>query len=174
MTSGPRAVTDLGRLGMVSNTNSQRLPGRIARCGRWARRKRARSGIASAREAGFTLVEVIAALAILSASLSVLLGMISAGLLRTSSAEKMVEAGSLTQSLLAEVGADYPVMAGERVGEFANGYHWHLKMQPVGGGREDGPVGLYQVSADVEWGEGTEKRFFRLNTLRVGPRVSQK
>lgn len=172
MSYTPTAVTDLGQFGVASNPR-RRLSG-IALFGRWLRQKLARRGIASASEAGFTLVEVIVALAILSASLGVLLGMISSGLLRTSSAERMVEAGSLAQSLLAEIGADYPVMTGERVGEFANGYRWHLKMQPTADGNQSGPASLYQVSADVEWDEGTERRLFRLNTLRIGPKASQR
>jgi general secretion pathway protein I len=128
----------------------------------------------SGREAGFTLVEVIVALAILAASLSVLLAMISSGLLRTSSAERLIEAGSLTQSLLAELGTDYPISAGERAGEFAAEYHWHLKMQPVADGSPEGLIGLYEVSANVEWEEGSKKHSFRLNTLRVGPKASQR
>jgi len=126
-------------------------------------------------EAGFTLVEVIVALAILSAGLSVLLGMISGGFLRTSSAERMMEAGSLTQSLMAEIGTEFPVKADERAGEFAAGYRWHLKMQPYGSGNgtEEGPVGLYEISTEVQWEEGTETRFLQLKTLRLGPKASR-
>jgi prepilin-type N-terminal cleavage/methylation domain-containing protein len=147
---------------------------RVATLRRRFRRNRDESGTAPAREAGFTVVEVIVALAIFSAGVGVLFDMISTGLRRTSGAERTVEAGSLTQSLLAEIGTEYPVVAGEHAGEFGGGYHWHLKMQAAGGAKEqdERPVGLYEVSADLEWEEGTQRRSFRVNTLRIGPRAS--
>jgi general secretion pathway protein I len=124
-------------------------------------------------EAGFTLVEVIVALAMLSVGLSILLGMVSNGLNRTASAEKMAEAGSLAQSLLAEVGADLAIKPEERSGQYPNGYRWRVKMLPYGdpAAREERPVELYQISAEIEWGEGAEQRSFALSTLRLGPRA---
>jgi len=126
-------------------------------------------------EAGFTLVEVIVALAVLSLGLSVLLGMISTGLGRTASAERMAAAGSLAQSLLSEVGTDLPIKTEERNGLFPNGYRWHLKMRLYDNTkeREERPIGLYQISAGIEWDEGTERRSFALSTLRLGPRTQR-
>jgi general secretion pathway protein I len=123
-------------------------------------------------DSGFTLVEVIVALAMLSIGLTVLLGQISGGLRQAANAERMAEAASLTQSLVAEVGADLPIGAEERDGHFPNGYRWHLRMHPYGDAKEqeEWPVGLYTISAEVEWGEGEQRRSFGLTTLRVGPR----
>ena len=125
-------------------------------------------------EAGFTLVEVIVALAMLSAGLSLVLGLISNGLQRTAAAERMTEAGSLAQSLMSEVGTELPIRPDERGGEYPDGYHWHLTMRPYAEMEErtEGLVGLYAVSAEVEWGEGAEKRSFALTTLRVGPKAT--
>jgi general secretion pathway protein I len=124
-------------------------------------------------EAGFTLVEVIVALAILSIGLSVLLGLISGSLRRTAETERMAEAGSLAQSLLAEVGTDLPIKLEERDGQFPNGYRWHLRMHSYGDAREreEWPVGLYMISTEVEWAEGTQRRSYALTTLRLGPRA---
>jgi general secretion pathway protein I len=123
-------------------------------------------------EAGFTLVEVIVALAILSAGLGLLLGLISNSLRQTASAQRMAEAGSLAQSLMAEVGTVLPIRPETRDGQYSNGYRWHLKVQPYDGAREseEGPVGLYRVSAEVEWEQGAERRFYALTTLRLGPK----
>jgi len=137
-------------------------------------RKRASPTAATAHEAGFTLVEVIVALAILAAGLSVMLSMISGGVLRASTAERMVAAGSLTQSLVAEVGTMYPITADVRAGELADGYRWHLRMQPYGNGGDGTTVQLYEISADVQWEEGDETRSFQLKTLRVGPKVARR
>jgi general secretion pathway protein I len=130
-----------------------------------------RAQMPDARECGFTLVEVIVALAMLSIGLSVLLGLISSGLRQTKSAERAAEASSLAQSLLAEVGTDPPVKQGAFEEAMPNGFRRHLTIQPYGAAaeQEGSPVGLYIVSADVEWEDGAERRSFALKTLRLGP-----
>jgi len=126
-------------------------------------------------EAGFTLVEVIVALAILALGLSVLLESISGSLRRTATAARMAEAGALAQSLLAEVGTDRAIKPEDTSGEFPNGYRWHLKMQPYGEAneREEWPVGAYQISTEVEWEEGASRRSYALTTLRLGSKVAR-
>jgi general secretion pathway protein I len=139
------------------------------------RRRRFRLVENAGSAAGFTLVEVIVALAILSVGLSVLLGSISASLRQGASAARMAEASTLAQSLMAEVGTDQPLEVEDRVGEFPNGYRWHLKMQPYGSAkeREEWPVGAYVISTEVEWEEGTGRRSYALTTLRLGPKAER-
>ena len=124
------------------------------------------------QDAGFTLIEVIVALALLAAGLSILLGVISGSLQQTAKAERMAEAGSLAQSLMAEVGIDLPIKPEERDGKFPNGYQWHLKMHPYGDlkEREEWPIGVYMISTEVEWEEGTQRRSYALSTLRLDQR----
>jgi len=132
-----------------------------------------RQPMVASREAGFTLVEVIVALAILSVGLSIVLSVISGGLQQTTNAERKAEAGSLAQSLMAEVGT--PIKSEERNGQFPGGYRWHLKVGQYGNGkeREEWPIGLYAISTEVEWEEGAQRRSYELTTLRVGPRGAQ-
>lgn len=124
------------------------------------------------QEAGFTLVEVIVALAMLSIGLTILLGLFSRSFWQAANTEKTAEAASLAQSLLAEVGTELPIKSEELDGQFPSGYRWHLKMLPYGDAREreEWPVGLYKISAEVEWQEGTQPRSYALTTLRLGPR----
>lgn len=126
-------------------------------------------------ESGFTLVEVIVALAMLSIGLSVLLGVISGSLRQTSDAARMAEASALAQSLLAEVGTELPIKAEERAGEFPNGYRWRLKMEPCGDAteREEWPVGAYKVLAEIEWEDSAQRRSYLLTSLRLGPKGAQ-
>jgi len=124
-------------------------------------------------EAGFTLVEVIVALAILSLGIGGLLGMISTSLQQIAAAARLTEARSLAQSLLARVGADLPISLLEQAGELPNGYRWTLKASAYGDPKqhEEWPIGAYRVSAEVEWLDSGSRRAFSLETLRLGPKV---
>jgi general secretion pathway protein I len=170
-----RITAIAGRRGRTGRLVAARLRSRLAavrrQCGAIVRRRPLADEVG---EAGFTLVEVIVALAILSAGLSVLLGMISTGLERTGIAGRTAEAASLAQSLLAQVGTEFPVRPDQRDGVFGNGDHWHLTMQPYRRSRDgaERAVELYQVSAQVEWMEGLEPRVFALSTLRLGQRTA--
>jgi prepilin-type N-terminal cleavage/methylation domain-containing protein len=66
------------------------------------------------REAGFTLAEVLVALAVLALSWGLLLQQMGHGLRRTDVAGRAGEATALAQSLLARVGADLPLRLGTR------------------------------------------------------------
>jgi hypothetical protein len=46
-------------------------------------------------------------------------------------------------------------------------------MQPYGDAKavEEWPVGIYAISTEVEWGEGTARHSYVLTTLRLGPKV---
>jgi general secretion pathway protein I len=131
---------------------------------------RGRRGIKT--EAGFALIEVIAALAILALSLGVLLSAISDGIWRTGQAERMAEAGSLAQSLLAKVGTEVPVQQGQTAGELADGFRWRLRMEPYGDtvDRQQWPLDAFAVSAEVSWGDHGQEHSVALTTLRLAPK----
>jgi general secretion pathway protein I len=121
-------------------------------------------------EDGFTLVEIVVALAILALSVTVLLGVISDGLRRTDQAARMARATSLAQSLLAKLGTELPAQQGETTGELADGFRWRLRLEPYGDNvdRQQWPVGAYNVSAEIAWGAGGGERSVVLTTLRLG------
>ncbi|MGJ5176505.1 type IV pilus modification PilV family protein [Bradyrhizobium oligotrophicum] len=126
-------------------------------------------------EAGFTLVEVIVALAMLSLGLTLVMGLLSTGLSRTGMAERLAGAVSLAQSVMAQVGSVIPLRADIRDGTEANGYQWHLAIQPYRPAQSGDarPVELYQVSVQVGWQQGQDPRSYALSTLRIGPRASR-
>jgi general secretion pathway protein I len=127
---------------------------------------------AQGRQAGFTLVEVIVAIAILSVALSVLLGTIGNAIRQTGQAGRMAEAGSLAQSLLARLGPEVPIGARQEAGQFANGIRWRLSSQEFGEAddRQQWPMGAYRVSVEVLWEDGVRERSFVLTTLRLAPK----
>ena len=167
-----KIVTERAREAMGAVGISSFFNWRAARVDRCLLHKARSLTAVAVEDDGFTLVEVIVALAILSVGLSVVLGVISGGLEQTASAERRAEAGSLAQSLMAQVGTEWPIKSEERDGQFPRGYTWHLRVQQYGTGkeREEWPVGLYTISTEVKWDDGKERRSYELTTLRVGPR----
>ena len=116
---------------------------------------------------GFTLVELLVSLAILSVALAVLFGAISSSLDRTRKERDDAAATSLVQSLLARGSA------GEQAGEGsdANGYRWRLAVMPYGGGDDTKArhVSAYLVRATVTWHEGAVDHSKSLTALRLVP-----
>lgn len=125
--------------------------------------------------AGFTLVEVIVAIAILSLTLTVLLGVMANSIRQTSLAEKMAEAGSLAESLMARLGTERPIREGLDAGQFANGFRWRLSLQRFGdtADRQQWPVAAYKASVEIRWEDGGGERSFALTTLRLAPKETR-
>jgi general secretion pathway protein I len=128
-------------------------------------------GRRSRGQAGFTLVEIIVALAILALCLSVLLSTISDALWRTSAGEAQAEAASMARSLLAQAGGTVPLRDGEAAGQLDNGFRWRLRMEGYGDGvdRQVLPVRAYRVTAEVFWNDARREQSIALTTLRLGP-----
>jgi general secretion pathway protein I len=122
----------------------------------------------SKRRAGFTLVEIIVALAILALSLDVILPAISEALWRTGEAEAQAEAASLARSLLAQAGSAMPLNNGAAAGQFDNGFRWRLQVTPYGSADQTMPVRAYAVVAEVFWDDANRERSVALTTLRLG------
>ena len=119
-------------------------------------------------ERGFTLLEVLVALTILSISLAVLLAIFSQGLARAEENAKEADARALAQSLLAQSEAAPHPAFGDTNG-MSNGLHWRLRITPYGSGPDQQAwQGIAQkMDATVTWeGEG-HPRSLTLTTLRL-------
>lgn len=124
------------------------------------------------RNDGFTLVEVVVALAVLALSLGTVLPLFSHGLGAMERAQERARAALAAQSLLARVGGDIPLAPGEYQGLDEEG-RWHLAITPLG---EDADPSLpvrswtlmpLRVTAEVVRGDAV----VRLVTLRAAPRA---
>jgi general secretion pathway protein I len=135
---------------------------------RWAGLLRRRCAAPRNDVAGFTLVEIIVALAILALSLNVILPTISDALWRTSEAEAQAEAAALARSLLAQAGISVALQNGEAAGRFDNGFRWRLEVTPYGRTDQTMPVRAYKVVAEVFWDDPRHERSIALTTLRLG------
>jgi hypothetical protein len=122
------------------------------------------------REAGFTVVEVIAALTILAAALAVLLNVVSGSIHLAGRAETVAEADALARSLLAKIGTELPLRDGLITGEADHGLRWQVDIEPYGDAtdRREWPVAAHQISAEVLWRDGLLNRSVVLTTLRLG------
>ena len=116
-------------------------------------------------EHGFTLIEMLVALAILTIALAVLFGAISDSLDRTRRSKDEAVAASLAQSLLARAQAANPLPAGDSGGSYSNGFRWRLHVQPYGGEADAKAwkISAYTIRATVSWPAGTRS----LSALRL-------
>ncbi len=135
----------------------------------------------NSRARGFTLLEILVALAILGLSLGVLMQIFSTGLRGAAASKARVVATRLAESKLAVVGVEEPLSEGISQGRFDEQYRWRIavrRLLPPGGEEPDAtapaPVRPYRVDVSVFWGRddgapGDNARSLTLTTLRLGP-----
>jgi hypothetical protein len=91
----------------------------------------ARKRLFDHQDAGFTLVETLAAFTALTLVLIVLLAGLSHVARGSRDAEAMREALQLAQSKLDGLGVTEPLIPGESTGRFGNGFEWRLRISEV-------------------------------------------
>lgn len=123
-------------------------------------------------DAGFAILEVLVALAILAIALGVLLAVFADGIRRQGRAEELAEATLHAQSLLARVGADVPLKVGLTTGALSNGMRWQVRVERYGNApdRKAWGGGAYRVVVDVLEDGGQNGPLVNLTTLRLGPK----
>ena len=131
-------------------------------------------GMGPRAQAGYTLIEIIVAFAILALGLTMLLGTLSGATRQVRQAGDAGRAGLHAQSLLAEFG-ELP-QPGARTGELEEGrYRWRLQVEPwTDPAPRSGPeridpnaARLLRLQLQVEWGEGGPAQRVQLSSLRL-------
>jgi len=124
---------------------------------------------------GFTLLEVLVALAIASIALIGLFQAGSGGLFAADTAVRAEEAVQRAESHLAAVGRDAALVQGEFNDDDGGGYHWRLRVQPVATRPVLAPQGntpatatLFEVEVAISWPGRAGDRSVVLKTLRPG------
>ena len=125
--------------------------------------------------AGFTLLEVVVALAIAGLALVGMFQAGSTGLVTADIAARAEEAVERAQSHLAAVGHDAALSAGQYTDEDGGGYRWRLSVRPVESRQMPGPdagsttsITLYAVEVEISWRNASHQRSVVLKTLRLG------
>jgi general secretion pathway protein I len=114
---------------------------------------------------GFTLLEVLVALAIAGLALVVLFRAGGEGLVAVDTALRAEQAAERARSHLAAVGHGMALTAGDFSGEDGGGYRWHLRLVPIAHLRSPAtsdvrPVAttLFEVEVSISWvGRGRDR-----------------
>ena len=124
--------------------------------------------------AGFTLLEVIVALAIAGLAFAALFRAGGTGLFAVDTAGRAEEAVARAQSHLAAVGRDAALLPGDADGDDGDGYHFWLHVHPVAERLAAGPsVGgrtmttLYAIEVGIAWNTAGRQRSVILRTERL-------
>lgn len=101
---------------------------------------------------GFTLLEVLVALAILAGGLAAAFQTLGVGLRAAGVAERRRSAAALAENMLAELGRTRPLRDGTSEGDLADGQRWRLVVSPYTTTDSDGPpllVAAHMVQLEV-------------------------
>jgi len=105
---------------------------------------------------GFTLLEVLIAVAIMSASLAILLGSVNRNLVLASQSKNQSIASALAQQKISEIELEGYPQVGEEQGTFDEfpGFKWYLRVLPYD--IEQLGIEIRIVILDIAWDEGNK------------------
>jgi general secretion pathway protein I len=126
------------------------------------------------RAAGFTLIEVLVALAVVGLALGAIATAFGNALTAHETTADAEAALALAEEQLALAAASF--RPGNAKGDFAGRFAWQTTVAPyVDGDKTAGPTPaprvLYRVTVSVAWRDGRRGREVALSTLRLGPAV---
>jgi general secretion pathway protein I len=123
-------------------------------------------------DAGFTLVEVLVALAILAIAFGFAFRALSGGFDRLDRDQKNADALLLAQSTLARVGHDIALADGAVDGRTNDGFWWQIATAPYGDTQDLPPGRLigHRVEVTIAWSERHQRREVRLTSLLIAPK----
>ncbi|URX64176.1 prepilin-type N-terminal cleavage/methylation domain-containing protein [Luteibacter anthropi] len=125
------------------------------------------------RQKGFSLLEVIAAIAVLAIAFAALMQVAGSSLSLTARANERTQAALRARSLLDGAFVLDPVQEGETEGRFDDMYRWRLdvsRYQPpdIKPAADGAASPIYRLDLDVIWGRDGDERHARFSTLRMG------
>ncbi len=126
------------------------------------------------RDAGFSLLEILVAFAILALSIGVLLRIFSGGLRTAIVSEDYQQAMSIAESQMERAGVEIELAAGSTSGVVAGKYTWTLQVVPYVMPQPKNDLVMpplevtpYTVQVRVAWMDGDDPKEFVLNSLRL-------
>jgi type II secretory pathway pseudopilin PulG len=127
------------------------------------------------RDTGFTLVETLVSLAMLTLGLVALLQIFGVGFRGVRSSELDTAALHLATSQLVRAGTETPLRAGQQQGTNSAGLEWTIVLEPYvpprdeGGRRREAGLEAYWVTSEVRWKSSAfgAAQSLQLRTLRL-------
>lgn len=122
-------------------------------------------------QSGFTLLEVVVAVAILGLALAATFEVFTTGFRQSRVSGDRAAALIHAESLLAALDAEGLPEPGASEGRIDDRYRWRMFVTPLDPPAEDANprVGVYRVEVVVSWGDEDRPRSVHLATLRLGP-----
>jgi len=123
-------------------------------------------------DSGFTLIEVVVAIAILALLAGAIFRANADSVRNVHRADALDNAQVLAESLLAKVGHETALQEGETNGETGNGLKWRLQIERYGDDvdRRQWPIAAYVVAVEVALRGNSGEQRVGLTTLRLGPK----
>jgi general secretion pathway protein I len=115
---------------------------------------------------GFTLLEVIIALAILGVAFALAMELLAAGVRSAKASEDYTQAVLLARQKMAEVAVTQNLTGVADTGEFGGGFRWISEVRPLEQ-QEELPGRLFSVRVRVSWPSRQGEKSVNLQTLRM-------
>ena len=117
-------------------------------------------------EHGFTLLEVIIALAILGLTFAFAMELLATGVRSAKTSEDYIQAALLGRQKMAQIALTPSSEGGADWGELGRGFRWASEVQPLPQ-EEELPARLYQVQVRVTWPGRRGEKSLDLYTVRM-------
>lgn len=131
------------------------------------------SGRSRTSAKGFTLLEVVIAMAILGMGLAVIMELFSGGLRLGRTSEEYTKATNYARIKLEEIGSQQNITEGTEEGEFDDVFRWKVSMKkidilPIEKNPDfKPPVELFQVKVSVLWKSGSKERSASIESYKM-------
>ena len=119
---------------------------------------------------GFTLLEVLVAMSVLSISLVVVLQLFSGGLKASRLSDEYTRGIFYAREKLDEILLAEDLTTGVINGEFDGGFQWRAEAQPLDIPESAGlklPFQAFNITVDVGWKEGKREKHFSVSTIKL-------
>lgn len=120
---------------------------------------------------GFTLIEIMVAVAVMAIALTVIIELFSGALRLARKSEDYSRAVFYGRQLLEELYLKNAFPALEETGKFESGYRWRYVAEPVPmvsqEQAKDFPIELYKLKVWVLWDSGTKEKSLTFESLKT-------
>jgi general secretion pathway protein I len=136
------------------------------------------SGERAGVRGGFTLIEVVVAVAILGIALTIIIELFAGGLRLARASKEYTKAVNYANAKMEEINSRQTLEEGITEGEFDETFHWRVTVNKVNLLPENlppedkpsevkPPIQLFQVKVDVLWKPGSKERSASVETYRA-------